>query len=320
MEDCHPAGIVHAEHPPDPENTFMLYFLLAIMVLIWAANFVIAKNALEEIPPFALLVIRIWISNLLLLTFFFLKGKHRNYSLQRGDWRWFAWLGFLGVAVNQAGFTVGIHYTTIGHGALIFGLGPVFVLILAVWMKLEKLTLQKWLGLSFAFLGVVLLASEHGFTSESPTLLGDAIILFGVLGFSLYTAFGKKVSARYDTLTLNTFVFIAGLVFVTPMASWQLFQTDWSAVTWKGWFGAFYMASMASVAAYMIFYYALTKISVTRLSMLSYFQPVLATTLGVIFLGEKITSYLLGSGALILFGVFLANRGRGKLAVVPPAD
>ncbi len=297
-----------------------LTLLLGFMVVAWSANFIIAKYALREIPPFALLFTRVWLSTVILVALYFLRGKHKKHSLQRGDWMWFAWLGFLGVAMNQTGFTVGIHYTTVGHASLIFGMGPILVLILAVWMKLESLTLWKFLGLTLSFLGAALLASEHGLTTNNPTLLGDMIIVGGVVAFSLYTTFGKKVSGRYDTLTFTTFTYIAGALVVTPLASWQLFQTDWAAVTWRGWLGAAYMAGIASVAAYMIFYYALTKISATRISTLAYLQPILATSLAVIFLGENITGHLVGGGALIFFGVYLAQRGDGRMRATPPAD
>ena len=71
------------------------------------------------------------------------------------------------------------------------------------------------------------------------------------------------------------------------------------------------MAAVASVLAYMIFYYALTKIAATRVIVFTYMQPVLATTLGILLLGERVTPYLLGGGALVLTGVYLAERGRG---------
>jgi drug/metabolite transporter (DMT)-like permease len=297
-----------------------LTLLLGFMVVAWSANFIIAKYALREIPPFALLFTRVWMSTIILIALYFLRGRHRTHALQRGDWKWFAWLGFLGVAMNQTGFTVGIHYTTVGHASLIFGMGPILVLVLAVWMKLEHMTLRKTLGLTLSFLGAAILASEHGLTTKNPTLIGDMIIVGGVVAFSLYTTFGKKVGGRYDTLTLNTFTYIAGALVVTPLAGWQILRVDWGAVTWRGWLGAAYMAGIASVTAYMIFYYALTKISATRISTLAYLQPILATSLAVIFLGENVTGHLIGGGALIFLGVYLAQRGDRFLQTTPPAD
>lgn len=289
----------------------MLYLLISIMVLLWSANFVVAKYALEELPPFALLFLRVLFSVLLLLLLYFARGQHRRKPVQRGDWKWFALLGLTGIAGNQTGFTLGINYTTVGHSALIIALSPILVLIFAVRMKLESLNWLKALGMGLSFAGVAVLALEHGFDSHSPTFLGDLLTFGGSLAFALYTVYGKRVSERYDTLTLNTFTYIAGALVVFPISGWQLFEVDWHAVTWKGWLGAFYMAAAASVAAYMIFYYALTKISATRVIAFSYLQPVLATILAVLLRGERVTGHLLAGGALVLLGVYLAERGRG---------
>ena len=288
----------------------MLYFLIALMVLAWSGNFVVAKLTLQEIPPFALLFLRIIFSNGLLLAMYFSSRQHRRTPLQRGDWRWFALLGLFGIGLNQTGFTVGLHYTTVSHSALVIALSPIFVLLLATRMKLESFTKLKLLGMGLSFAGVAVLTSEHGFGASSPTFLGDLLTLGGSIAFALYTVYGKKVAQRYDTLTMNTFTYLAGAVVVIPLAGWELFDVNWAAVTWRGWLGVGYMAGMASVAAYMIFYYALTKISATRVIAFSYLQPVLATLLGILLLHEQVTHHLLIGGGMVLVGVYLAERSR----------
>lgn len=288
----------------------LLYVLLAIMVLAWSGNFVIAKVTLRELPPFALLCLRVLFSNALLLSIYFSSRQHRRRPWRVGDWRWFALLGVFGIALNQTGFTVGIHHTTVAHSSLIIALTPFFVLLLATRMKLEALTKLKLVGMLLSFAGVAVLTLEHGLGANSPTFLGDLITLGGAVAFALYAVYSKQVAARYDTLTLITFIYLAGLLVVLPLAGWELFEVNWQAVTWKGWLGVAYMAGMASVAAYMIFYYALTKISATRVIVFTYLQPVLATLLGVLLLGERVTPYLLTGGSLVLVGVYLAERGR----------
>ena len=290
----------------------MLYLLIAIMVLAWSGNFVVAKFTLRELPPFALLFLRVLFSNVLLLSIYFSSRQHRQRPRPAGgDWRWFALLGLFGVAMNQTGFTVGINSTTVAHSSLIISLTPIFVLLLATRMKLESFTALKVIGMTLSFAGVAVLVAEYGFGSNSPTFTGDLLTLAGSIAFALYTVYGKRVSERYDTLTLNTFTYLAGAVVVLPLSGWQLFEVDWQSVTWRGWLGAVYMAGMASVLAYMIFYYALTKISASRVAVFSYLQPVLATLLGILLLHEEVTHHLLIGGSLVLLGVYLAERGRG---------
>ena len=288
----------------------MVYFLLSLMVLAWSANFLIAKFTLRELPPFALLFLRVVLSNVILLGLALRRSEKRP-RLREGDWRWFALLGFFGIALNQLGFTLGVFYTTLAHSSLIISLTPIFVLILATRMKLETLTGMKVAGMMVSFGGVAVLTLEHGFAATSPTFLGDLITLGGSVAFALYTVYSKQVSQRYDTLSLTVFSYAAGLVFVVPLTGWELLEVNWHAVSWRAWAGVAYMAAVASVVAYMIFYFALSRIAASRVIAFSYLQPVLVTLLGIVVLGEKLTPYLLSGGTMVLVGVYLAERGRG---------
>jgi drug/metabolite transporter (DMT)-like permease len=290
----------------------MLYLLIAVMVLAWSFNFIVAKYALEEVPPVTLLFLRVLFSNVILMGLYFGRRLYREHRrLEEGDWKWFALLGLFGIAGNQAGFTIGLNYTTVAHSSLIISLSPIMVLLLAARMKLEAFTKLKVIGMLMSFGGVAVLVSEHGFGSGSPTFAGDLITLAGSICFALYTVYGKKVADRYDTLSLNTYTYLFGGFAVFLFTSVEVSRQNWLALSWKGWLGALYMAALASVAAYMIFYYALTKISASRVIAFSYLQPVLATLLSLLLLGEKVSTHLLVGGALVLVGVMLAERGRG---------
>ncbi len=289
----------------------MLYLLIAVMVLAWSCNFIVAKAALKELSPLALLSLRVLFSNVILLALYFGRGMHRKRPLEEGDWRWFALLGLFGIAGNQSGFTVGLNYTTVSHSALIISLTPILVLILATRMKLETFTKMKIIGMAISFTGVAILMSEHGMNTHSPTFLGDLITLAGSVCFALYTVYSKRVADRYDTLSLTTFTYLFGGGMVFLFTGREFVHVNWLAVSWKGWLGALYMAAAASVLAYLIFYYALTKISASRVIAFSYLQPVIVTVLGVLLLGDRVTPHLLVGGGLVMVGVALAERGRG---------
>ena len=302
----------------------MLYLLIAIMVLAWSFNFIVAKRTLEEVPPLTLLFLRVLLSNVILLALYIGRRWRQQRraagdpsaslrvipEIHQDDWKWFALIGLFGVAGNQTGFTVGLHYTTVAHSSLIISLTPILVLLLATRMKLEIFTPMKVVGMLLSFSGVAVLVSEHGFDMHSASFSGDLITFAGSVCFALYTVYGKKVADRYDTLSLNTYTYLFGGSIVFLFTGREAFSLNLMTLSWKGWLGALYMAAIASVLAYMIFYYALGKISASRLVAFSYLQPVLATLLSVLLLGDKVTTHLLVGGALVLVGVALAERGR----------
>jgi len=289
-----------------------LYTLILVMVLCWSGNFIAGKVALRELPPFALLFLRVSFSAALLAAIYFTSPESRRERVDKTALKKFAELGLYGVALNQTGFTVGLHHTTVAHSALVIALGPIFVLLLARWQRLEALTTRKLLGMFISFAGVLILTSEHGLGAGSPTLAGDLITLAGSVAFAFYTIAGKKVALTYNTLAMNTYAYLIGAILVVPISAWQLRAVPWATISWRGWLAVGYMAGLASVAAYLIYYYALSKLSASRVAAFGYLQPVVATLLGVLLLKESLSPQLLAGGSAVLLGVYLAERARNS--------
>ena len=82
-----------------------------------------------------------------------------------------------------------------------------------------------------------------------------------------------------------------------------------SHISATGWMCALYMALFPSIAAYLIYYYALTHISASRVASFSYLQPVFATVMAVFLLDERLTAPVIAAGIGILLGVFITERG-----------
>lgn len=290
---------------------------IGLMLLIWAVNFVVAKVGLQHMDVFTLAAFRVELAAILLGVMLWVKQAREGGSrkLEKGDLWTFAYLGFFMAAVNQMCFTIGLNYTSVGHASLIIGTGPILVLLLAWAQGLERLTVLKVTGMALSFAGVTVLAAEEGLSLRSGRLLGDMITLAGSVGFACYAVWGKKVAAKYDTLEMNAYNYFAGALVVLPLAVWQAVKMtregSWGAVGWQGWAATVYMAAFASVAAYLIYYWALRYLAASRLSAFSYLLPVMATCLGVLLLPEeRVTGHLLGGGALVLVGVYLAEVHR----------
>jgi drug/metabolite transporter (DMT)-like permease len=294
----------------------VFYSLILLMVLGWSFNFIIGKITLRYIDPFTLTSFRIILSALAMLPIYFLMPRRSH--LNRKDLWNFIVLGFFGVLINRGLFTVGLDYTTAGHSALIVAAGPILILVLAQMHGLEGATWQKISGMALCVFGVIVLVGGDALHLHSDTWVGDLITLAGTIGFAVYTVLAKKVARQYDTISMNTFCNLAGAILVLPLALRQTLRLRWSSVGWLGWTGLAYMVLISSVAAYLIYFWALRHVSASRLAMFTYVEPPLATILGVVLLGEKLTSMLLLGGGLILAGVYLAEFAVGGAEA--PAD
>jgi drug/metabolite transporter (DMT)-like permease len=243
-------------------------------------------------------------------------GAARKQGFTRRDAWTFLYLGFFGVSVNQFCFTLGLHYTSVSHSAVIVGMGPIYTLILAVLLRLERATWHKAVGMAIAFTGIAVLASEHGISSHSPSLLGDAITMTGSIGFATYAVLGKRVADEYDALTMTAYNHFAGALLLLPLAvhqAWRLGAAgNWRAVPWQAWAAIFYMGLFGSAVAYVLYYWLLRYLEASQLSAFTYLLPVLASILGILTLGEKGSWTQVLGGALALGGVYWTESGRAS--------
>ena len=288
-------------------SSVLLALTLALMLLLWSFNYIAGKIALRHLDPISLACFRIELAAIIMLPIYF--SRRQRAALRLRDLWPFAYLGFWGVVVNQGLFTIGLNYTTSDHSAVIIAVGPIIILLLARIMKLEAVTPAKILGMAVAFAGVFLLEAENGSPVHSPFLVGDLITLSGTMGFALYTVLGKKVAGQYDAIAMNTFNCVAAAIMLLPLTVRQGMHLDWRAVGWPGWLGMVYMAAASSVAAYTLFYWVLRYMTASRVAAISYFQPVAVILLSVAFLNDHPTRNLLLGTALVLLGVYLAERG-----------
>jgi drug/metabolite transporter (DMT)-like permease len=286
------------------------------MLFLWTFNYILGKIALRYIDPLSLAVFRFELAALVMLAIYFSRRSHRT-PLRRSDIGNVALLGILGVVLNQGGFTVGLNFTSSDHSAVIAAVAPVMVLLFASVLRLEALTPAKVLGMAISFTGVLVLETEHGYPSHSPFLTGDIITLVSTVGYALYAVFGKKMARAYDAISMNTYLLTTAAIVLLPLAVRQAIVIDWKGVGWLGWAGVAYMAICSSVAAYTIFYWALRYMEASRVAVVSYFQPIAVILFSVPILGERPTPHLLTGAALVLLGVYLAERGSRVSAEAP---
>jgi drug/metabolite transporter (DMT)-like permease len=311
---------LNAQKRPHPA---LMATLIGIMVASWPFNLIFGKVALRYFPALALASFRLVLAGILMLPICWFarlrKSKTNaesspNKRFDRRDFRTLLLLAVLGVVINQGCFVVGLNYTTVGHSALIMGMVPITILILAWAQGLEMATGRKIAGLTMAFTGVTVLTMEKGLHLYAGTLIGDLITLCGSASFALYTVVAKKVSWKYDSVTVNTFNYGLSAMLLLPLAIYEgaviTRNHGWINVDWKGWGGLAYLAVFGSVTGFLIYTWALRYTAASRMGAFTYTHPIVSTMLGILWLGEMITRNLVIGGVLILTGIYLIQSGR----------
>jgi drug/metabolite transporter (DMT)-like permease len=289
-----------------------MHLLMLLATFCWAANIVAGKEALRGLDPLALAQLRVIVAALLFALVFIVWQKESMPRLTGRGWLDLLAVAACGVTFNQLFFIGGLARSSATHTGMVVAVIPVMVLVLSCALRMEPLTLLKFVGMLVSFAGVAILTTSKAGRGNGGYWKGDLILLAGSVVFALFTIIVKRLGNRYQPLTLNTVAFALGSVLMLPFGLRSALHVNWKLVTFSVWWGLAFMAVFGSVVAYLAFAVALTELTASRVAAFGYLQPMLATALSIWLLGERITTAFVISGILILAGVYLAERERGE--------
>ena len=275
-------------------------------VLIWGANYSIAKRLLLEVDPLAVAFARAATGVLFFGTLLLARGGWRSHldGLKRA-----APLGFLGIFANQLLFMSGLKRTSAAHSAILIALLPVFVLLISAVRHFEPVGLPKVAGVLIAFAGVCVIALERGIDFQGSYLAGDLLTLAGVLAFSAYTVLGKPALRDLGPLRLTGLAFVTGGAGIVALTFPAALRQDWASLSSVALLCLAAVVLLSTLLAYILYYFALSRIEPSKVGAMMYLQPVVAALVAYAFAGETFgTPFLLGGG-LVLSGVVLTERG-----------
>lgn len=294
---------------PVRENHWRIYLMVFAITVLWAGNFIAVKFAISEMPPLLAMAFRTVAAGILMIPIFASarRSETEKRSLKTDFWLLVA-LGIGGITLNQLFFTLALERTSVAHGSLIISTTPISILLLASLIKQEHLTARKIGGMVLALSGVAVIQ----FTPDKAggaTPLGDLLAMCGSLTFAAFTVFGKQITSRHKSITINAFAYFGGALLLLPIIFWLGGAMDLSSLSTRAWMAIAYMALFPSVICYVGYFHALNYVSASRVAVFAYLQPGIATLMAVPLLGETISSTLILGGCIALLGVAVTQRG-----------
>lgn len=278
------------------------------VALLFSINYILAKIALRHFDPLAFAYVRVIGSALLLLIVS--RRSHLPHALPREKFDTLRIFGFaaLGVVINQTLFVAGLALTSAHTAAILITMIPVFTLLAAVAAGRERLAASRIAGIAIAGSGALLIVGLEGAFGDGESLLGDVLILVNCLSYALYLVFSKPMTARIPPIRFMTQIFVAGSLLMTPVAAIAVVRQSWAAVPLSAWLALAGVIAGPTVGAYLLNAWALARAESSSVAAYSYVQPLVATILAALFLGETIRGAVVPAAALIFAGVWLAGR------------
>jgi drug/metabolite transporter (DMT)-like permease len=223
--------------------------------------------------------------------------------LRSVDLPFFLGYGFVGVAVNYAGYFYALKFTTVATAITSLYTYPAIVVILAFAIYREPITCTKSVALLSSFLGVVLVALGSSPIVVNGDVRGIGFGLLGGAGTAVYVLAGKGALAKYDAKTALFYSFLSGSLALDALRVSQLGFTlnlNWSII-----FVVLAIATVPTVLGYGTLTYSLRFIEAGRASLASSIEPAIAIYLAYLFLNEAPNPTQLAGSALIVASVVL---------------
>jgi len=285
----------------------LIYFLIIIQQLIAGGTHIVAKELTMTYPPGLVLLLRSFFAALIFGIWLLFKIKYIR-KIRLKDVFYLLLLGALNIPANQFLFLQSIKLTSPSNVALAYSLSPIFVMIIANLFLKERINRSIVIGIAIAFIGVVVIMLNTGLGFTAGSLLGDFLALIASISWAVYTVVGKKYSGKYGPIITTAFSMIFGFLLYLPIFFSLDIPVTLSAIDANSWLRILYLSVFASVIAYAIWYYALSKKEASKVSIFNNIQPIITAVLAAVFLDIAITPLYILGGILIIGGVITTQR------------
>ena len=213
-------------------------------------------------------------------------------------------VGGTGAALFFPFFILAFQLTGVGVAAVVsIGVAPIFVGLIA-WIALKQPPGKQWaLGTVVAVTGVVALNWPSG--NNTVSFLGVAFAMAAAFGYSMQATGMGMISKRHTPFQCVAPMFTIGTIFQAPLSYGRDFSFLQDPVLLLG---VLYGGIVTVAVAYAFFIYGIARIGAATAVTVGLMEPLTASILGVVLLGETVSAVGLIGSALILAGLVIVSR------------
>jgi drug/metabolite transporter (DMT)-like permease len=285
------------------------WLTLLALGFMWGTSYVFIKLGVQTLPTFTLIAARLGIGLALLATVVAIARE----PLPREP-RMYGHLvvmSVINIVLPFALITTAERSVDSAVAAVLNGAVPLVVIVLAaLFLHDEPLTVNRLAGLGIGYLGVIVLVSRS-LGATGSTLAGELALVLSTVSYGVGAVYARRnmrgVRPMIPALFQVGFAFV--IVAVIALFTEQPWTVAWSpnaliAVVWLGILGSGF--------AYLANFRLLARLGATRTSLLAYLLPIVGIVAGALMFGEVI-DVRIGIGTfLIIAGIALVNSRFGQ--------
>jgi drug/metabolite transporter (DMT)-like permease len=282
----------------------------------------VAAKILREadMDAFRLTQIRTVGAAVILLAFALMRGKKQLYA-RRNELKDLILFGVVGVAAVTSFYFFAIKYLYVSVALVIEFTASIWIVLYLRFIKKKQVSPIMWWGIACAFSGLFLLSQIWSGTTLHP--LGVAVAFADAIALSIYFLFADRLSQTRTSLSLMTWGIGVAAVFWSIVLPWWNFPFEFLTNTYRldgnlsnysapGWALVLWIIIVGTVIPYLLTVTGIRELSASTGSVIGMIEPLFAGAIAWWLLNEAFNTTQLIGGAVLLFGIYLADRARQK--------
>ncbi len=298
------------------ELTFAAAMMTALLCMFFGTNTVAIKVALRGFGPFTIAGLRFALASLALFCWAMASGK--KFRIARAQTVPLVILS-MGFVIQLSIFHFGMSLTDASRASLIINLQPFLVLLLAhFFIPGERATVKKGLGMVLGFAGVsVIFAGSAG--SPSGVRNGDLLVLCSTVIWGVVTVYTKRVIHGFDPFQIVFYPMVFSFpIFLLEGYLWDpvmVREPDLASLV-----SMVYQGLVTGAFGFIAWNTLLKRYGAVSIHSFIFLSPVAGVGFSALLLGEKLSSDLLLSLALVAAGIIIPYLRTGKSVADEPEE
>lgn len=291
---------------------------LLTVYVVWGSTYVGLMIAIETMPPLHSGAVRYLIAAPLLALVLLWRRGRRAFAMTRREFLGAVAVGVLLLTGGNGMVAVAQQYISSGLAALLVASVPLWLVLFRVAVRDRPRTLTL-AGVLIGFCGVAALSLTGG-GGESSTV-GIVVILASALSWSIGSFLSARLPMPKNPFAASSVEMFAGGAGLTLLATVSGRHLDLAQVSGRSWAALGYLILVGSLITFTAYVWLLGNAPISLVSTYAYVNPVVAVVLGVLVLGETVTTAMIVGGLVIILGVALvvsAERPRSTTSLAAP--
>ena len=284
--------------------TARAWVALWTVYILWGSTYLGIELAGETIPPVFAAGLRFTTVGVVLAGWLLLRHGTAPFRLGWTRAGSTVLCGLLLIGGNALLF-VAEREVPIGLASLIFASVPLWLVVCEQRAGTGRRAPRSW-GRRVGFIGVALLLRPGG----GATVTGVLLVVAATLSWALGTFLSSRLPLPDDALTTAAVQGLAGGLLLIPIgmllpSSESLDPSTWST---RSLLGLLYLIVFGSIVGYTAYVWLVAHVPLGTVATYAYVNPLVAITLGILFLDEKVTWQIAAGAAVILSSVAVVIR------------